>query len=91
MNEVTKYPDLAQKYMAQVAAQIASQNPCATRAQLMELVAEAVAEGIKGQMTKRSPTPEEASENRRRWLKETKHDALYSLEKTLSTSENSDA
>ena len=34
---------------------------------------------------------EEASETRRRWLKEKKHDALYNLEKALPILENTDA
>ena len=51
---------------------------------------EEVAVRRKTHVTKRSPTPEEASKNRRRWLKETEHDLLYNLEKALSFPEKAD-
>jgi hypothetical protein len=69
------------KLTAQLTAEIASQNPCCTPAEIMEMVKEEI----------KDRNTQEVSGNRRRWLKETKHDALYNLEKALPISENSDA
>ena len=72
-----------EKEIEQLAARLAAQNPCSTRTEILEMVAH--------EMKQRTPTSAEASENRRRWLNETKHDPLYNLEKALPISENNDA
>jgi hypothetical protein len=71
------------KEIEQLATRLAAQNPCSTHAEILEMV--------RDEMKQLSPTPAEASENRRRWLKEKKYDLLYNLDKALSSPENNDA
>jgi hypothetical protein len=71
------------KEIEQLVARLAAQNPCSTQVEILEMA--------KDEMKQRSPTPAEASENRRRWFRDTKHDPLYNLEKALPILENTDA
>ena len=72
-----------EKKIEQLATRLAAQNPCSTRAEILEMVT--------NEVKKHSPTSAEATENRRRWFRDTKHDPLYNLEKALPISENNDA
>ena len=71
------------KEIEQLTIRLAAQNPCSTQAEILEMA--------RDEMKQLSPTPAEASENRRRWLKEKKYDLLYNLDKALSSPENNDA